>query len=217
MHPDDKYALENENDYGKTEAWYVIDAKPGAKIVAGTKPCNKERFYKAVMENKCEELLNYIEVKKGDVFLINSGMIHAIGSGMIILEIQQNSDITYRVYDYGRPRKLHITKAMDVINFSLKAENLSNTKIKECNGYSISKLCKNKYFAIVKVKVKSEYKDIGEEERFHIITCVEGKGIISGNGVVSEIKCGDSFFIPANLEEYKIQGNMSVLKSYVVI
>ena len=169
------------------------------------------------MEIKCEELLNYIEVKKGDVFLINSGMIHAIGSGMIILEIQQNSDITYRVYDYGRPRKLHIAKAMDVINFSLKAENLSNTKIKECNGYSISKLCKNKYFAIVKVKVKSEYKDIGEEERFHIITCVEGKGIISGNGVASEIKCGDSFFIPANLEEYKIQGNMSVLKSYVVI
>ena len=209
VHPDDKYALENENDYGKTEAWYVIDAKPGAKIVAGTKSCNKERFYKAVVENKCEELLNYIEVKKGDVFLINSGMI--------ILEIQQNSDITYRVYDYGRPRKLHIAKAMDVINFSLKAENLSNTKIKECNGYSISKLCKNKYFAIVKVKVKSEYKDIGEEERFHIITCVEGKGIISGNGVVSEIKCGDSFFIPANLEEYKIQGNMSVLKSYVVI
>ena len=209
MHPDDKYALENENDYGKTEAWYVIDAKPGAKIVAGTKSCNKERFYKAVVENKCEELLNYIEVKKGDVFLINSGMI--------ILEIQQNSDITYRVYDYGRPRKLHIAKAMDVINFSLKAENLSNTKIKECNGYSISKLCKNKYFAIVKVKVKSEYKDIGEEERFNIITCVEGKGIISGNGVASEIKCGDSFFIPANLEEYKIQGNMSVLKSYVVI
>ena len=96
-----------------------------------------------MVENKCEEFLNYIEVKKGDVFLINSGMIHAIGSGMIILEIQQNSDITYRVYDYGRPRKLHIAKAMDVINFSLKAENLSNTKIKECNGYSISKLCKN--------------------------------------------------------------------------
>ncbi|MCQ2969400.1 MAG: class I mannose-6-phosphate isomerase, partial [Clostridium sp.] len=145
VHPDDKYALKNDNDYGKTEAWYIIDAKPGAKLIVGTKSCNKEMFYKAIIENRCEEFLNYIDVKKGDAFLIKSGMIHAICGGTIILEIQQNSDITYRVYDYGRPRKLHIEKAIDIIDFSLQAENLSNNEIKNYNGYSLSKLCENQY------------------------------------------------------------------------
>ena len=115
VHPGDEYAQRFENQFGKTEAWYVVDAKPGAKLIVGTKNCNKEVFEKAIAEGKSEEYLNVVEVKKGDCFLINSGLVHAICEGLIIAEIQQNSDVTYRVYDYGRPREIHVEKSLDVI------------------------------------------------------------------------------------------------------
>ena len=97
VHPGDEYAMKNENELGKTEAWYVIDAKPNAKLIVGTKNCTKKEFEKAIEENRTEDYLNVIDVKKGDTFLINSGMVHAICEGLIIAEIQQNSDVTYRV------------------------------------------------------------------------------------------------------------------------
>jgi len=106
VHPGDYYAAKYEDDYGKTEAWYVIDAKPNATLIVGTKECNKEQFEAAIKSGEVEKYLNKIDVKKGDCFLINSGLIHAICEGVIIAEIQQNSDVTYRVYDYGRPREI---------------------------------------------------------------------------------------------------------------
>lgn len=217
VHPNDEYALKNENDYGKTEAWYVIDAEPSSKLVIGTKNCSKETFIKAINENRCQELLNYIEVKKGDAFLIKSGMVHAIGSGITIAEIQQNSDLTYRIYDYGRPRELHIEKSLQVIDFSLKPKNLKDKEKKVYSEYDICQLFNNEYFGIDKINIKTEYIDHSEIERFHIVTSVEGNGTIIGGGVISEIKCGDSFFIPAKLGEYKLHGKMSALKSYVTI
>ena len=108
VHPGDEYAKAHENSLGKTESWYVVDAKPGAKLIVGTKNCDKATFAKAIEEGKSEDYLNIIEVKKGDFFLINSGLVHAICEGLVIAEIQQNSDITYRVYDYGRPREIHV-------------------------------------------------------------------------------------------------------------
>ena len=217
VHPGDEYAMKNENDYGKTEAWYVIDAKPEAKIIIGTKNCSKEEFTKAVEENRCEGYLNFVNVKKGDAFLISSGMVHAICEGLVIEEIQQNSDITYRVYDYGRPREIHVEKSLDVIDFSLNAENLANGEMEACNGYKKYKICENQYFAIVKINIEKQYKDISEKERFHIITCVEGEGIITSGTITEKIKCTDSFFIPANLGEYTLKGNLTVLKSYVAV
>lgn len=108
VHPNDDYAKRMENSLGKTEAWYVVDAKPNASLIIGTKDCDKEAFENAVREGKVENYLNKVEVKKGDCFLINSGLVHAICEGVIIAEIQQNSDITYRIYDYGRPREIHV-------------------------------------------------------------------------------------------------------------
>ena len=119
VHPGDEYAKRVENQFGKTEAWYVIEAKPGAKLIVGTKNCDKAVFAKAIEEGKCEDYLNVVDVKKGDCFLINSGLVHAICEGLIIAEIQQNSDVTYRVYDYGRPREIDVEKSLDVINFDL--------------------------------------------------------------------------------------------------
>ena len=217
VHPGDEYAMKNENELGKTEAWYVIDAKPNAKLIVGTKNCTKKEFEKAIEENRTEDYLNVIDVKKGDAFLINSGMVHAICEGLIIAEIQQNSDVTYRVYDYGRQRELHVKKSLDVIDFNLKAENLSNSKIENFEIFNKVKLCKNKYFAIEKINIQNKYISSSEKERFHIITCVDGEGSISGGSISEKIKIGDSILIPANLGQYEIVGNISVLRSYVTI
>ncbi|MFR5266163.1 mannose-6-phosphate isomerase, class I [Clostridium sp.] len=214
VHPGDEYAKINEGDNGKTEAWYVIDAKEGANLIVGTKNCTKEEFENAIKNNEVEKYLNKIEVKKGDCFLINSGLVHAICEGVIIAEIQQNSDVTYRVYDYGRPREIHVKKALDVIDLNLKAENL---KERESLG-DVTKgllLCENEYFGIIKYKINDEI-DLEENERFAIITVVDGEGVIVGKDYKETLKKGDSYLIPANIGQYKIQGNITFLKSYAV-
>ncbi|MGG7058212.1 type I phosphomannose isomerase catalytic subunit [Clostridium tertium] len=217
VHPGDEYAAKYEGDYGKTEAWYVMDAKPGASLIVGTKDCTKEEFEEAIKNNKVEEFLNKIEVKKGDCFLINSGLVHAICEGVIIAEIQQNSDVTYRVYDYGRPREIHVEKALDVINFNLQCENLNKKEETKYDGYSQSLLCENEYFGIEKISISKEYSDASDTDKFDMYTCVEGEGIIEGSNFSEIIKMGDSFLIPATLGEYKIVGNIKVLKSYPVV
>ena len=214
VHPGDEYAAIHENSLGKTEAWYVVEAKPGAKLIVGTKNCDKATFAKAIEDGKSEDYLNVIPVKKGDCFLINSGLVHAICEGLIIAEIQQNSDITYRVYDYGRPREIHVEKSLDVIKFDLEAKNLSNNEVKEFDGFSRVDFCENEYFGIQKFDITTEWTDESDKERFFILTCVEGNGTIEGEGFSEEIKMGDSFLIPATLGKYTVKGNITVLKSY---
>ena len=214
MHPGDEYAKRVENQFGKTEAWYVIEAKPGAKLIVGTKDCDKAVFAKAIEEGKCEDYLNVVDVKKGDCFLINSGLVHAICEGLIIAEIQQNSDVTYRVYDYGRPREIHVEKSLDVINFDLKAQNLSNNEVVKYDGFSKVDFCENEYFGMEKINVETKWDDCSNEEKFFILTCVEGNGTIEGKDFCEEIKKGDSYLIPASLGKYEVKGQLSVIKSY---
>ncbi|GAB6168327.1 class I mannose-6-phosphate isomerase [Clostridium carnis] len=216
VHPGDEYAAKHEGDYGKTEAWYVMDAKPGACLIVGTKNCTKEEFEVAIKSGEVEKYLNKIEVKKGDCFLINSGLIHAICEGVIIAEIQQNSDVTYRVYDYGRPREIHVQKALDVTNFDLQCENLHGEE-KVFNGYKKSLLCKNEYFGIEKYIIEKSAKEESDKERFFMITCVDGDGTIDGENFSEKIKMGDSYLIPATLGQYEIKGKLTILKSYPVI
>ena len=216
VHPSDEYAKRVENSLGKTEAWYVVDAKPGASLIVGTKNCDKAIFEKAIREGKTEEYLNKIEVKKGDCFLINSGLVHAICEGVIIAEIQQSSDITYRIYDYGRPREIHVEKSMDVINFNLKPINASGKKLVSFCGYEKGILCASEYFTIEKYVVSSEVSENSDIKKFFIFTCVDGKGtIISEDGTKMDILRGDSILIPAKLGKYTIQGELTLLKSYV--
>ena len=216
VHPNDEYANRVENSLGKTEAWYVVDAKPGASLIVGTKNCDKAIFEKAIREGKTEEYLNKIEVKKGDCFLINSGLVHAICEGVIIAEIQQSSDITYRIYDYGRPREIHVEKSMDVIDFNLKPINASGKKLVSFCGYEKGILCASEYFTIEKYVVSSEVSENSDIKKFFIFTCVDGKGtIISEDGTKMDILRGDSILIPAKLGKYTIQGELTLLKSYV--
>ncbi|MFW2490230.1 type I phosphomannose isomerase catalytic subunit [Clostridium chromiireducens] len=216
VHPGDEYAAKYEGDYGKTEAWYVVDAKPGATLIIGTKDCTKEQFETAIKSGEVEKYLNKIEVKKGDCFLINSGLIHAICEGVIIAEIQQNSDVTYRVYDYGRPREIHVEKALDVIKFNLQCKNLKGEEI-AFDGYNKSLLCKSEYFGIEKLIIEKSLKDNSDEEKFDILTCIDGEGIIQGDGYFEKIKKGDSYLIPATLGNYEIRGQLTLLKSYAVV
>lgn len=216
VHPGDDYAAKYEGDYGKTEAWYVVDAKPDATLIVGTKDCTKKEFEAAIKSGEVEKYLNKVEVKKGDCFLINSGLIHAICEGVIIAEIQQNSDVTYRVYDYGRPREIHVEKALDVINFELQGENLSGEEL-SFEGYKKNLLCKNEYFGIEKLTIENSLTDNSDEDKFYILTCVDGEGIIEGNGYSEKIRMGDSFLIPSALGKYKVTGNLILLRSYPVV
>jgi mannose-6-phosphate isomerase len=216
VHPGDEYAAKYEGDCGKTEAWYVVDAKPNATLIVGTKDCTKEEFETAINSGEVEKYLNKIQVKKGDCFLINSGLVHAICEGVIIAEIQQNSDVTYRVYDYGRPREIHVNKALDVIDFNLQCENLKGEEVKY-DGYTKILMCKNEYFSIEKLIIEISLEDSSDKEKFYILTCVDGEGIIKGNGYSEKIKMGDSYLIPATLGKYKIEGQLTLLKSYPVV
>ena len=216
VHPGDEYARIHENQYGKTEAWYVVDAKPDAYLIVGTRDCDKATFEKAIEEGNVEKYLNKIKVKKGDCFLINSGLVHAICEGVIIAEIQQNSDVTYRVYDYGRPREIHVEKSLDVIDFNLQCKNLSNNKAEIYEGYKKTYLCENEYFHIEKLDIDKSFKDTSNEERFYIYTVVDGEGKITSENADLNITKGDSIFIPAYMGKYEIQGNIVVLKSYAI-
>lgn len=214
VHPNDEYAKRVENDLGKTEAWYVVDAEEGASLIVGTKDCDKETFKKAIEDGNLDKYLNKIPVKKGDFFYVQSGLVHAICEGILIAEIQQSSDTTYRVYDYNRGREIHVEKALDVIDFSLKGENTQGITIKN-DGYDKTYLCLGEYFTIQKYEVNTSVKEASDEDRFYLFTCVDGEGTIKYNGGEEKISMGDSIFIPASLGEYELCGKFTLLKSYV--
>jgi len=214
VHPGDSYAEEVEGEMGKTESWYVVEAEEGAELIIGTKECSKEQFISSIKTGKLEKYLNRVLVKKGDVFFIESGLIHAIGAGVIIAEIQQNSDTTYRVYDYNRGRQLHIDKAIDVVNLNLKGD-CSNIETITEDGYSKTVYCKCKHFALELYNIETRLIEKSDEERFYIFTCVDGKGKIIWENGKSDIVKGESILIPALLGIYEIRGDVKVLKSYV--
>ncbi|HCW53016.1 MAG TPA: mannose-6-phosphate isomerase [Clostridium sp.] len=214
VHPNDEYAERVEKDSGKTEAWYVIDAEEGAYLIAGTMDCDKETFKKAVESGELGPYLKKVPVKKGDFFYIQSGLVHAICEGILVAEIQQSSDTTYRVYDYNRGREVHLDKALEVIDFSLQGENSKGITLK-CDGYEKTYLCLSKYFTIQKYDIQTSVKETSDEDRFFLFTCVDGNGVIKYNGGEEKINMGDSIFIPASLGEYELEGNFTLLKSYV--
>jgi mannose-6-phosphate isomerase len=214
VHPNDEYGLRVEGDLGKTECWYVLEAFEGANLVVGTKNCTKEQFVEAINTGNFDEYLNKIEVKKGEFYFVKSGLVHAIGEGVVIAEIQQNSDTTYRVYDYNRGREIHVEKALDVIDFGLKGENSNGLKA-ILDGVTKTYLALCDYFTIIKYDIEKSIKESSDPERFYIFTCVEGNGVIKYSEGELAVKKGDSVFVPATLGQYEITGELSLLKSFV--
>lgn len=215
VHPNDDYAIKNENDFGKTEMWYVVDAKEGAYIITGLEGIkNKEELKKHIEDKTLENFLEKRYIKKGDSFLIKSGTVHAICEGMIIAEIQQNSDVTYRLWDYGRPREIHVDKALDTIEINQTAITPKD-EVKDINGVKRQDLTENEYFTIEKIILdkNNNLKDNGDKERFNIITCVDGEGIIAYQYTNYTLKKGDSYMIPASIGEYELTGDLTLLKT----
>lgn len=223
VHPEDEYAMANEGEQGKTEMWYIVHAKPGAKLVYGLKEgISKECFKKAIEKDQIEETLNEIEVRKGDVFFIPAGTIHAIGEGIIIAEIQQNSDTTYRVYDWGRvgldgkPRELHIKKALDAISFSnVKSKLTVEGLVMDRHGYISTYFVCCPYFTMELLEIESKYADYLDGKGFQILMAIEGELQIIYNGEKREnLTIGETILLPASLGVYKIIGRGKVIKTY---
>jgi len=212
VHPSDEYALENEGEYGKTEMWYILDCDEDAYLYYGlNREITKEEFEKRIKENTILEVLNKVNVKKGDVFFINSGTIHAIGKGIVICEIQQNSNTTYRVYDYdrrdkdGNTRPLHIEKAIEV-------SELAPAKIYENDGKILAKC---KYFTVEKEVCSGDAEIVVTKDCFKSVIAVSGTGELKHGDTKIEFKKGDSIFIPAQDAKADIKGECELIISYV--
>jgi len=223
VHPDDSYALTNEGDYGKTEMWYIVEAQEGSGILCGFKnDMTKTEYRESIQNNTVIDKLNWIEVKKGDVFFISPGTVHAICEGTIIAEIQQNSDVTYRVYDYdrkgpdGSSRPLHIEKAMDVSRLSKDIYDGKSLGAKiDIPGAKCTLLAKCCYFTVKEYEINDSCNLTVGAKSFQSLLFVEGRGILKWGGDEIEFKRGDTFFLPAKMGDYTIVGNTTVLISEV--
>ena len=220
VHPDDEYGMKTANSLGKTEMWYIIDAKPDAKLVYGLKEgCTVDILREAISNNTVEDTLNYVPVNKGDVFFIPSGLVHAIGAGILLAEIQQNSNITYRVYDYnrkgkdGKPRELHVNDALNVI-VNRNEEEINKIRF-STNVKNDTTLASCEYFTVDKYTLDGEIQLNTDEKSFNSVLCLDGYGAIKYNNESFDIKKGDSYFIPANLGNYSINGKLEIIISKI--
>lgn len=225
IHPDDEYALENENEYGKNEMWYVIDAEPGAYLYCGlSKDVSKEEIEDRIKNNTITEVLNRVDVKPGDVVMVKAGTIHAIGAGILICEIQQNSNCTYRMYDYdrrdkfGNPRELHVAKALDVVDTKAYVkDNNSEVMLEENDNYSLERLVQCKYFECFKYEIHKEAKIVVDEASFVSVLFINGEGTIEVDDCdeVMNYKKGESYFISAGKRSILIKGTGTCIMTHV--
>ena len=222
VHPDDEYALRVEGEFGKTEAWYIMDCDDDAEIIYGFKSdITKEEFRKSIEENTLTEYVNRVKVKKGDIFFIKAGTLHAICKGILLAEVQQNSNTTYRVYDYGRlqngkPRELHVEKALDVT--STKALDASGKPMGETvqkDGYKETLLTKCDIFSMKRLDVEEKAEVIADEKSFVSLVALEGNGVVMHEDTCVTLYKGESLFIPAGFGKVEILGSVTVLESRV--
>lgn len=220
VHPDNEYALRVEGEYGKTEMWYIVDCDEGATLLYGFKDTiSKNEFAQRIADNTLLEVTNAVPVKKGDVFFIQAGTLHAIGKGILIAEIQQNSNTTYRIYDYGRvgkdgnPRELHVEKAKDVTDLC-PAKAYPETPVEQKDGYTSKLLSSCDYFTTYAIDVESKAVLEADEKSFVSLLILEGEGKVIGDDTV-EFRKGDSIFIPAGTGKFAVDGKCKAILTRV--
>ncbi len=225
VHPDDEYARVHENgENGKTEMWYVLDATEEARLVYGFhRDIDAEIVKKAVKEDCIDKYLQKVPVHKDDVFYIEPGQVHAIGEGILLAEIQQNSNVTYRLYDYNRKdqngnlRELHLDKALDVAKLQKSEAPRQPMRVLQYSpGCATELLCRCKYFQVERMLVNaSEVNGVAlataGKESFMVLLCTEGEGEFESAEKLT-IKKGDCIFIPADCQQLKLKGKMQLLK-----
>lgn len=222
VHPDDALAEERHNSFGKTEAWYVVDCKPGAAIYLGFKDLNltREEYIAAVSESRLEELLNKVEVKPGDTFFIPAGTVHALGAGLEVVEVQQTSDITYRIYDWdrvdaeGKSRELHTALAVDAIDFESDAELLHRKYDLQRGGEA--KVIESNYFTMVLHDVAgAKTFDHSALDSFVVYIALNGSVRLIADGNAETLEEGEVILIPAETSEILVEGDAKLMEVYI--
>lgn len=213
VHPDDQYAAEHENgSLGKTECWYILDSKEDGEIVIGHHAQTKDELNQMIDNKEWTSLIRTMPVKAGDFFQIDPGTVHAIKGGTLILEIQQSSDITYRVYDYdrlmdGKPRELHIKKSKEVITVPFTEDNQSGDTT---GGHHGERLVCCPYYTVEKILV-NQHMTIEQDQSFMLVSVIDGSGTIDGH----QIKKGSHFIVPYKYGIAEFQGDMELICSYI--
>lgn len=223
VHPDNDYAMRVEGEYGKTEAWYILDCDEGAELIIGfNREVSVEEFKKAAQSEEMLNIVNKVKVKKGDLFFIESGTLHAICKGILLAEVQQNSNTTYRVYDYGRvgadgkPRALHIDKAADVTKLCPPTiTNASEREVEKQDGGTRTHLTECDLFKMYSVETDGEYVSEAGDESFVSLLCLDGSAEVVCGKKTLGMKKGESLFIPASSGEFKIIGKTHMLETRI--
>lgn len=214
VHPDDAYAAVNENgSLGKTECWYIIDCPVGATLVVGHNAQTQAELEDMIHNGRWSDFIRKVPISKGDFIQIDPGTVHAITSGCLILETQQSSDITYRVYDYdrlqnGKPRQLHVEKSIDVITVPAKSAEDSLLHTEEHAESNVETLIENDFYSVMKCEVRGRL-TLCCEDSFANVSIIEGAGSING----IEIKKGSHFIVPAGFGDMNFEGNMVAIVS----
>ena len=214
VHPNDTYAKKTESGaLGKTECWYVLDCDEAGEIIIGHNAKDKQELKEMIDSDRWDELIRVRQISIGDFFQIEPGTVHAIKKGTLILETQQNSDITYRLYDYGRldhgqPRELHIEKSIDVIRCPYTDIEPEGIEVQSSN-YQLKVLVQCDYYTVEKLNLNGEAEFI-QDQKFRNCTVINGQGSIDGH----QLKKGDSFILPADYGQYRLSGEMEIILSY---
>lgn len=201
VHPNDRYAAQHEGDFGKTEMWYVIDARPGASVALGlNERFEKERLIAAAESGEIEQALRWVEVSAGDVISVPAGLLHTMGPGLQICEIQQNSDLTYRFFDFGRPRELHVRKAAEVI-VQAPWPGFTPREGLQGDGTTRELLGATPYFRAEKLSWSRPIRYRTDRDRFHIVIVLEGRGVFDGTSYGP----GSAFLVPAHAAPFDVE------------
>lgn len=217
VHPDDVYGMKHEGELGKTECWYIIDAEPGAEIIYGHHAKTREELAEMIQEGRWDDLLKKVPVKKGDFFYVPSGTIHAIGKGIMILETQQSSDTTYRVYDYdrkdanGNTRELHIQQSIDVTTVPAITPQIQMKEVRKGNS-SIVTYLETEFFNVYEWDIKG-ITSFKKQAPYTLATVIDGAGELVVNEKIYPLTKGASFILPNDVTEWTVQGELSIIAS----
>ena len=223
VHPGDDYAQRVEHENGKTEAWYILEAKPGAELIYGVnRKMTREEFADDIRNNRIMNDVNRVKVKKGDVVFIPSGMLHAIGEGIFLAEVQQSSNTTYRVYDYdrrdkqGKPRDLHVGQATEVVDLTVPSVDFSpKGETQTLNGAQKTLLTDCRYFSMARLVVNGAFESAAGDDSFVSLLVLDGAGTLSDGEHLFALQKGVSIFIPAGFGTYRLEGSVTLLETRV--
>lgn len=223
VHPDNEYAMRVEGEYGKTEAWYILDCDDDAELILGfNRKVSAEEFKEAAQSEKMLDIVNKVKVHKGDLFFIEAGTMHAICKGIMLAEVQQNSNTTYRIYDYGRlgadgkPRPLHVDKAADVTKLCPpEIPDASRRKTEKFKNAVRAELTSCELFSMFSLEIDGVYSAEADDMSFVSLLCTDGSGTVSCGNKKLGFKKGESIFIPASSGEYVIEGSAKILETRI--